>query len=221
MVSASLASIALMAIGFVLVVAAALEAGLDLQTSEQQLLLALAVFGLEALMIPPVWWWGLRKYGVGPKALGLQRPRWLRSLTYAGLAFVAILAVNVGWTWVMERYGLPGQPDLVLVFGEGPLGMLAALLAAGIIAPVAEEIFFRGFLFAGLRDRWGLAAGLVLSSVIFGLVHLTPGVMVPIILMGMLLAWLYQATGSLWPPILLHGVYNAVAVVGLYMSQGG
>lgn len=220
MVSAGLMGVALMAAGLLAVLAAALLVGLDVENPQNQMLLAFAMLGLEALLIPPVWWWGMRKHGAPPASLGLRPAPWPRSLLYVGLGLVAILALNAGWSVVMERFGLAGQPDIVPLFGEGLTGLLSALLVAAVVAPVAEELFFRGFLYAGLRDCWGLPAGVAISSILFGVVHLTPGVMVPITLMGALLAWLYEATDSLWPPIVLHAAYNGLAVIIMYMAEG-
>jgi uncharacterized protein len=220
MVSAGLMGVTLMGGGLMVVLAAALLMGLDVENPQNQTLLAFAVLGLEAMLIPPVWWWGIRKYGAPPAVLGLRPAPWLRSLLYVSLSLVAILALNAGWSVVMERYGLAGQPDIVPLFGEQLAGLLGALLVVAIAAPVAEELFFRGFLYAGLRERWGPAAGVAISSLLFGVVHLTPGVMVPIALMGALFAWLYEATDSLWPPILLHAIYNGLAVVIMYVAEG-
>ncbi len=218
MVYAGLATIGLMLVGFILLAIVAFALGIDVQDPEQQALVVFAVFALEALMIPPVWWWSVRKYGTSPRILGLRGFRWLRGIGLTLLGLAVILAINVGWSWVMERFGLEGQPDLVPVFGEGIGGFLSALLVAGVVAPVAEELFFRGFLYAGLRDRWGLTAGLVVSSVLFGVIHLTPGVIFPIILMGAVFAVLFELTDSVWPPILLHALVNGLAVVGLYAN---
>ncbi len=220
MVAAGLATLALMFVGLLTVVAAGLVAGLDLQDPQNQTFLGFAALGLEALMIPPVWWWGMRKHGAGAAILGLRRAPLARTLVYVAIGLPALLAMNVAWGLVMERFGLEGQGDILPLFGQGLVGLLGALVVAAVVAPVAEELFFRGFLFAGLRDRWGLAAGMLISSAVFGAVHLTPGVMLPIALMGALFAWLYQTTRSLWPAILLHGLYNGVAVLAMYLAKG-
>ncbi len=99
-------------------------------------------------------------------------------------------------------------------------GLAWALLLGAVVAPVAEEVFFRGFLYAGLRGRWGLGWGLAVSALIFGLAHLMPGVLVPIALLGVVLAWLYEVTGSLWPSILLHMAINGLALVAAYVVGG-
>ena len=86
---------------------------------------------------------------------------------------------------------------------------------------VIEEVAFRGVLYGWLRTRIGPAAGIVVSSFIFSLFHLyivNPGGLlgigatVQIMFGGIVLAFLYEKSGSLWPGIYLHGVNNAVAV---------
>lgn len=178
-----------------------------------------AMGALEGFMILPAWWWGPGKYGGGWRLLGLRRPPVMRSVVWGSLGLLVILGIDVAWAWVMERFNLPGQPDIVPIFGEGPFGFLAALFVAGVMAPLAEEIFFRGFIYAGLKKAWGPLGGLVASSVLFSVVHLTPGVMVPIACMGAVFALLYEVTDSLWPPITLHALMNIIAVIGVYAFQ--
>jgi membrane protease YdiL (CAAX protease family) len=94
----------------------------------------------------------------------------------------------------------------------------AMLIAQGIlviaVAPVSEELFFRGFLFGGLRGRMGFWAAALISGVFFGSIHLLGGsieVIPPLAFFGVALAWLYERTGSLGPPILMHAFQNAIA----------
>lgn len=221
MLAAGLTTAGLFVGGLFALSAAAFAMGINIASPEaQRSVMVASMFILTALMIPPVWWWGLRKYGQRPTMLGLRHAPLLRTLMWVGLGLAAILVINVVWAWVMQRLDLPGQPDIVEVFGQGWGGFLSAVGVAVVMAPLAEEVFFRGFLYAGLRDRWGLTAGILASSVIFGLVHLTPGVILPIVLMGGIFAWLYQATGTLWAPILLHAIVNAIAVTSLYAARG-
>jgi membrane protease YdiL (CAAX protease family) len=105
------------------------------------------------------------------------------------------------------------------MFGGGIGGLLVALLLGGVVAPVAEEVFFRGFIYAGLRARWGVGWALAVTSAVFALVHLTPGVFPPLFLMGLLLAYLYERSDSLWPSILLHAAINSIAFIGMYVSR--
>ena len=78
----------------------------------------------------------------------------------------------------------------------------------------AEEIFFRGFFFAGLRSRWSLWPSALLSGAVFGLVHAPTGptAAIPLAGLGVGLAWLYNKTGSIWPCMLAHCLNNALAI---------
>ena len=78
--------------------------------------------------------------------------------------------------------------------------------------PVTEEIFFRGFVFAGLTPRLGVPRAIIVSGLVFSAFHLSIGVLLPIFVTGILLAWLYHRTGSLWPGIAAHAGQNALAV---------
>ena len=80
-------------------------------------------------------------------------------------------------------------------------------------APFTEEVFLRGFIFAGLASSGSVPRAMVASALIWSLFHLSLGVLIPIFITGILLAWLYCKTGSLWPSILAHGGQNAVAVI--------
>jgi uncharacterized protein len=89
----------------------------------------------------------------------------------------------------------------------------AVVLIAGL-APVAEELFFRGFIFAGLRSRWALWPAALVSGLIFGLVHAPTGIttVVPLAALGVALSWLYDRTGSLWPCVMAHAINNGLAL---------
>ena len=110
----------------------------------------------------------------------------------------------------------PDQEDIGGA-GVGNPSILIAVLAVVMIvglAPVAEELFFRGFLFAGLRTRWSLWPAAITSGLIFGLVHAPTGIttVVPLAVLGFALCWLYNRTGSLWPCVIAHMINNGLAL---------
>ena len=83
----------------------------------------------------------------------------------------------------------------------------------GVVGPVAEEIFFRGFVLTGLLKRFGVRRALLLSSLLFGLFHIDPGAIVPTFALGLVLGWVYLKTGSIWPSIFAHALHNTLAVL--------
>ena len=91
--------------------------------------------------------------------------------------------------------------------GENAYGVL---LAVGIVAPVTEELIFRGIMLDGLRNRYSLPVAVLISSGFFGLIHGLPWLMVNAFLLSLFYAWLKITTRSLIPCILAHFLYNAL-----------
>lgn len=99
---------------------------------------------------------------------------------------------------------------------KGPGILALAVLTIGIAAPFGEEMLFRGFLFNALKRRFGLVAGLVVSALLFASVHSYILGLLPVFLVGLVLAWVYQNSGSLWTSIVLHATNNTLAVLLAY-----
>jgi hypothetical protein len=111
----------------------------------------------------------------------------------------------------------PDQEDIGGELGVGNPSIVIAVLAVVMIAgfaPIAEELFFRGFVFAGLRSRWSLWPAAITSGLIFGAVHAPTGIttVVPLATLGVALCWLYNRTGSLWPCVIAHMINNGLAL---------
>lgn len=179
----------------------------------------LTAFALEAVLIVPAWFWGPHRHGGGWASLGFRRFPFTRSAVLGSASLAFIMVINTIWDIVRRRMGWPGQPDYLPLFGEGLAGLAVALLLGAGVAPVAEEVFFRGYLYTGLRERWGLGWGLVASALLFAVVHLVPGVLPPVFFTGLVLATVYEANDSLWPCIILHGTINALAFIAAYVVR--
>jgi hypothetical protein len=96
---------------------------------------------------------------------------------------------------------------------DGPLGLLLIIIA---LAPaIGEEFVFRGVIGRGLVARWGVCAGVLLTSCLFGLMHLYPPHIVSVIPLGIAMHALYLLTRSFWAPVLLHFCNNAWSVVAM------
>jgi membrane protease YdiL (CAAX protease family)/uncharacterized RDD family membrane protein YckC len=140
-----------------------------------------------------------------------------------GWMFVVLGAYYAGAIAFSAIVLQPKQQDIGKELGVCNPGIgiaIAAVLAIVVLAPIAEEIFFRGFFFAGLRSRWSLWPSALLSGAIFGLVHAPTGptAAIPLAGLGVGLAWLYNKTGSLWPSMLAHFLNNALAIT-VVLSQ--
>jgi len=91
--------------------------------------------------------------------------------------------------------------------------LLGAILFIGPMTGLGEELFFRGFVQTRLRERWGRWPAIVGASLAFGLYHFDPVHSSLAFLSGLLLGWIVEASGSLWPAVAAHAVNNSVAVI--------
>ena len=147
----------------------------------------------------------LRRLGVRgfrPSAIG-----WMLAAYAAYITAVALYAA-----FVVQ----PDQEDIARDLGldSETVAAIFSVLLIAILAPVSEELFFRGMLFGGLRLRMRPLPAALISGAVFGGLHATTGISAvpPLIFLGVALALLYEKTGSLWPPIILHLVNNCLAL---------
>jgi membrane protease YdiL (CAAX protease family) len=140
----------------------------------------------------------------------------------AGLVVIAIVGL------LLSKIGLqPNQLDqFAFVRSERLFPEFAlVLISAGVLAPFVEELFFRGFLFGLYRRRQPMWVAYGVPSLLFTLLHNDPtrmnvpqmaGLSVGIFTLAIILTWLYQRTGSLYPGMLAHAVNNATGLVLVY-----
>jgi hypothetical protein len=177
--------------------------------------LGLLVSLAELLLLGPAWWLTVRKYRVGWDALGL-RGFHAQALGLGCGLMIFSFAFNFFYSLLLSQFGLRVQPDLVPILA-GLSSPWLLLVGGAIVAPIVEEIFFRGFVFAGLRDQYGWQKAAVVSSILFAIIHFTPTAVVPIVVLGYIFAYLYQRSGSIWPAILMHASSNALALGAAYV----
>ena len=100
------------------------------------------------------------------------------------------------------------------------IGTALTIVYAIVIAPIGEELFFRGVLFRSLRDRHGFWVGAVGSAIGFGLIHYIPGsaidaalLMIVMFLTGIALCFLYERRGTIVAPLAAHVTFNVIGIV--------
>jgi membrane protease YdiL (CAAX protease family) len=137
------------------------------------------------------------------------------------------LAVVAGLIALIELVGLAtGQSSDIFTMEvyrtAEPLALL--WIAFVIFGPAFEELFFRGFLFAGgLRSRLGPVGTIAITSVLFAVLHIQYSLfgIVSVLVVGIALGFMRFKTGSLWSSLLMHFAWNLVGVVGTAISLGG
>jgi len=153
---------------------------------------------------------GLTSFGdVVVPAQGLELTSLLWAVGGVALALVLVLGASMLRSFVPEDDLLvnPGIRALLLI--DGPAERALFLANVGLVAPLFEETLFRGFVFAQLRHRLGLAAAVSLSAALFAFIHFSLGSFLPIFALGVVLALAYEATGNLMTPMVIHAVWNA------------
>lgn len=152
---------------------------------------------------------GLRRFDRNVLALG------------CGLLVIVYVLVIVN-NLLMMALGVITQADVITeLLGEIDSPFLFAFVTA-IVAPITEELFFRGFLFKGFRDKYGWVNALMFSSIIFALFHGQIATLIPTFLLGALFSYMYQRTESVYPGVILHFAVNSMGVcVLLTASQFG
>jgi membrane protease YdiL (CAAX protease family) len=138
-------------------------------------------------------------------------------------AVLAVVAAGLWGEWVMDRAAVQWQLtshwtewfDEDLVWGGGSLTMIS-LLEYVILAPLFEELAFRGLLFAILRRKFRFLPAALISAGIFGLAHGYGVVgLISVCWSGVLWAWIYEKTGSLAPGILAHAINNLLVCLAV------
>jgi len=87
-----------------------------------------------------------------------------------------------------------------------------------VLAPIVEEIFFRGFLFQGFRQKYGWITAALLSSAVFAAAHLDLVALIPTFILGCVLAYVYHRSNSVWPGVILHFLVNAFGLLAALVS---
>jgi membrane protease YdiL (CAAX protease family) len=146
-------------------------------------------------------------------ALGLRRPAsWPRALGLVLAGYVVILAIAYVLDLVLqagEEQGLvpeEWEPSRAAPF-------VANFLVVAIVAPVVEELTYRGLGYGAIRAAWGSAAAVVVTSLAFGLAHGLVVALPVLTLFGVVLALVRARTESVYPPIVLHAAFNGIALL--------
>lgn len=140
------------------------------------------------------------------------------------LAIPAIITIVdfilvIGYGLVYEfAFGVPEvNTDIGVDWDSGPFALGLAIASTVIIAPIAEELMFRGYLMDSIRKMHGDWIAIAISSLIFGLIHIEPYTVGMAAIGGLIYGYVRIKTGSLWPSIIGHMMWNGFALVVTYL----
>jgi len=167
------------------------------------------IFGIEIV---------LARHKIGFRYLGLKDKKWLSHLS-KGFLWGIIIFILVTLTNALLMTFLPYEPppqDLVVIALDeinNPRSLLLLFILASFLAPLGEELYFRGFLYPAIAKHTGNIAGMLITSIVFGALHLSWPQFLPLTLGGLFLNWLYFKEGSLYTAIAAHSMWNALAII--------
>ena len=187
---------------------------------EPSIFLNVSMAALEGIaLLFSVYIFGIRRRHMSWQDLGLKSTsyKWILGAILVVIIFIPIIAAVA----VLIQYllGLPYEnPQLEFLIPDqfswaGAAGML---VLGGFVVPFAEELFFRGVLYQWLRNKAGVWVGIFGSSLVFGLLHGEASVAGATFVMGIVLAWVFERSNSLWPSVTIHIVNNSIKIILLY-----
>jgi membrane protease YdiL (CAAX protease family) len=136
----------------------------------------------------------------------------------AGVA--AQLVVSVAYVVVEQLVDLDSEQTARQISAKGAgLGVVALLLAFGVVAPVVEELFYRGLLLRSLERSLPPGAALVVSALIFGAIHFELQLLPGLFFAGLVFGWLVQRAGRLGPGMFAHIGFNSVTIITMAFSK--
>ena len=152
--------------------------------------------------------------------LGLKWPGWrwvflIAPGTVVGMMlFFGGLRVSGFMQWI-ESFGIETVQDSVKVLqtSNDPVILGLMMIAAVIVAPICEEIVFRGYFYSASKKFAGPWAAGICSALIFGAAHANFAALLPLFVFGVVLVFVYEKTGSLWAPIAVHCSFNGTTVL--------
>ena len=163
---------------------------------------------------------------------GLRRVRFWRAVGIAAAGLVIFLILNALYTSIFDPKGEQSVADDLGV-NDSKTALIAGGFVVIVLAPLAEEFFFRGFFYRGLRNTFagllgrgaGITAGALINGLVFGAIHYTDPKTLSIIpvlaMLGVMFCLVYEFSGSLFTVIALHAIVNAAAYMQVAEDDAG
>jgi len=167
--------------------------------------------------------------GLNPAELfGLQHLHW-RSLAVTAGVFTLIILISVNMvsaistTWLQNFWPVLEPQETVKAFqhSDGIGFKILVIFMAVVIAPLAEETLFRGFVYGVLKRYTDAPFAALSSSLMFAIIHMHVGSLLPLWMLAVLFCLAYEITGCLLVPMMLHATFNAVSIIAMLFVDKG
>lgn len=164
----------------------------------------------------PLWLFVVDKYNVGLADFGFVKIRPWQLIKTVLLCYGFYLVVSFALAALLQYTGLslPGyeeQDSYLPFFGYDVIGLVCAFAVVSILAPLLEELFFRGFIYRTFTKTWPIWLASGLTAALFALIHFQFQTFLPLFFLGLILNYAYQRTGSVWTAVAFHSLNNTIA----------
>jgi membrane protease YdiL (CAAX protease family) len=191
----------------------ATAAGADVEDTPPELVIVLTLLQAAILSGTAIWLAGRTSK---PRAwhFGLRRARFWPSIGWAALGLAGFFVFVILYSALLTPEGDQSVTE-DLGADQSTLALVVAGFVVIVVAPVAEEFFFRGFFYRALRTRLGVLSAAAIDGLVFGLIHFTGAdtlELLPILgVLGFMFCLVYERTGTLYTVIGLHAFNNSIA----------
>jgi len=182
--------------------------------------IAAVIYVFTLLLVVGLPWW-VKKYRTTAKELGLAEFPKFSDFLWAPIGFFAYMILSYILTLIgmaTPFYDKTSVQDVGFTNLTHNYEYILAFLTLVVIAPVAEEVLFRGYLLGKLRKNVSLIVSILITSLLFAIVHLNFNVGVDVFALSIILCLLRIKTDSLWPAIFLHMIKNGLAFYFLFIN---
>lgn len=194
--------------------------------ADLNLRMILGTFFIDVTAGAAILYFTLVKYKERLSSLGLSASGFCKNIFSGITAYVFMLPVLITALIVSMLilnalgYKPPSQPVFDMFFEEKRSSVILFLaIFVSVLGPIIEEIFFRGFLYNAVKKRFGILLGVLLSGALFSMLHTNIVGFLPIMILGVLMAFLYETTGSLVASISVHILHNSIIVCFVFFIK--
>jgi len=183
--------------------------------------LVIAIIALEGFgILAGIYLLGIARKKISLKDLGAVKPSlsWLKKAALAAILMIPVMGFIAAI--IQMLLGLPPnnpQLEFIVPADFSYITAVVMLVVAGFFVPLAEELYFRGVLYSALRNHFGIGIGAIVSSLIFGALHGDISIAGATFVMGLVLAYFYEKSRSIWPSVLIHALNNSLKLAAIYI----
>lgn len=182
---------------------------------------------IDGLVLFFVSYFVLKKYRQKIDSLGINFKDFFKKIKLGITTYITIVPILVLLIVFLSslaqrlNYQPPLHPLVDIILGEKKIIFLIFLfLLGGVIGPTVEEIFFRGFAYPAIKKKTGIVFSIIITATFFAALHQNLFAFLPIFFLGVVLAYVYEKSDSLIPPITIHILHNSLMIMGIFLMKG-